>query len=448
MRRSVLLALIVPALVLAIYDMEWFDLNHWKCSFENFGPWGFNPEVGTGMPGGSWPRPLQNYYIFGAGQWFGAIVGSAVPETLCTMMYNQNSGGSEAFPTLCRYWRDSTGNSEDRIYTYPGDWPPPLSRFPMAPQVPHSDMEMWSCCCDSDPGDHTPPGHPLGIDVYTTVYGFSDSLAQDFFYLKYELANCSGESLRQAYFGMMFDADIGVHTDDMIGLIRDRLFPVGQDTIRVRNTGYAYDYDTIENPSDFWESGTPGIVAVFVLSTPDSLGLTAFKKFIVEADTMTDADQYLSLAGYDYRTRAYAPYDTVDTVPGDKAELLATGPYDIAPDSVLTFWYVIIASPCDLSELAIRHKRADSIFVRRLTGIAEETPTAEVRIPNRGATLVRNVLSLPISPLTIPTSLFDMTGRQVMPLRPGANDISALSPGIYFVREAQTQAVRKIVITR
>jgi len=37
-----------------------------------------------------------------------------------------------------------------------------------------------------------------------------------------------------------------------------------------------------------------------------------------------------------------------------------------------------------------------------------------------------------------------------MGLKPGANDVRALSPGIYFVREAgaQAQAVRKVVVAR
>jgi len=453
-KKLFLFALLAPALVLAIYDMDTFDVNHWQTPVYNDGRWGIDVTVGTGAAGGIWPQPLHNCYVFGAGPWFGAIVDSAVPETLCTFMYYQNSGGTEMSPTLCRYWRGGTEDSLDRVYRYAGDWPPPLSRFPMAPQVPRSDMEMWCGFGDSLAENHVPPGRPLGIDVYTTVYGFSDSLARDFFYLKYELANCSGESLRHAYFGMIFDADIGQYTDDMTGLIRDRLFQIGPDTIRVSNTGYMYDYDTIENPSSWWESGTPGIVAAMVLGTPDSLGLTAFKKFLqCDEDTAVDAEQYLSLAGYDYGTGTYAPYDTIDTVPGDKVELLATGPYSIAPDSVLTFWYVIIASPCSLDSLAIRCKWARDIYNDRLAGIAEETPNADVRMTNQGATLVHRVLSLPVLPSTIQTSLFDMTGRQVMALRPGANDVSRLSPGVYFLRRASgtergASSVTKVVIAR
>jgi hypothetical protein len=45
--------------------------------------------------------------------------------------------------------------------------------------------------------------------------------------------------------------------------------------------------------------------------------------------------------------------------------------------------------------------------------------------------------------------LLNVTGRKVLDLKSGANDVRALAPGVYFVREAQAQAqaVRKIVLT-
>ena len=46
--------------------------------------------------------------------------------------------------------------------------------------------------------------------------------------------------------------------------------------------------------------------------------------------------------------------------------------------------------------------------------------------------------------------LLDASGRRVLELKPGANDVSALAPGVYFIREvqaqAQAQAVRKVVL--
>jgi hypothetical protein len=45
--------------------------------------------------------------------------------------------------------------------------------------------------------------------------------------------------------------------------------------------------------------------------------------------------------------------------------------------------------------------------------------------------------------------LLDVSGRKVLDLHPGANDVRALAPGVYFVREAQAraqaQSVRKVI---
>jgi hypothetical protein len=69
-------------------------------------------------------------------------------------------------------------------------------------------------------------------------------------------------------------------------------------------------------------------------------------------------------------------------------------------------------------------------------GVAE-TPSAEVRMTKGGATIVRGVLHLQkatsLKPQT--TSLLDISGRKVLDLKSGANDVRALAPGVYFVGE-------------
>jgi len=65
-------------------------------------------------------------------------------------------------------------------------------------------------------------------------------------------------------------------------------------------------------------------------------------------------------------------------------------------------------------------------------------------------TVVRGVL--PLAPATShkpqAASLLDISGRKVLDLHPGGNDIRHLAPGVYFIREAQARAVRKVVITK
>ena len=90
-----------------------------------------------------------------------------------------------------------------------------------------------------------------------------------------------------------------------------------------------------------------------------------------------------------------------------------------------------------------------SVFLRENVtppGVAQ-TLDDERRTANVGATLVNGVLNLQpaISNLQSEIDLLDATGRRVMSLRPGPNNVSTLSPGVYFVRE-EPQAVRKVVI--
>ncbi len=86
-------------------------------------------------------------------------------------------------------------------------------------------------------------------------------------------------------------------------------------------------------------------------------------------------------------------------------------------------------------------------------GIAEQAQQPCTTWPI--ATVVRNVLFLPgaIGPKPqAPSCLLDISGREVLVLKPGENDVRALAPGVYFVREAQAHAqahaVRKVVVTR
>ena len=93
----------------------------------------------------------------------------------------------------------------------------------------------------------------------------------------------------------------------------------------------------------------------------------------------------------------------------------------------------------------------------------EEAPNAEVRTANPMPTVVRGVLvlnelgtrsELSDNSVMSRAALMDVSGRKVMDLVPGANDVRALAPGVYFVREEpqatslQPQAVRKVVVTR
>jgi hypothetical protein len=109
--------------------------------------------------------------------------------------------------------------------------------------------------------------------------------------------------------------------------------------------------------------------------------------------------------------------------------------------------------PCWTDEYESRTYNTTRIWGKlgALGGVQEE---AGKLISGTNGTVVRRVLFLPQATSREPQAarLLDISGRKVMNLSPGANDVRALAPGVYFVREAQAQAqaqaVRKIVVMR
>jgi DNA-binding beta-propeller fold protein YncE len=87
----------------------------------------------------------------------------------------------------------------------------------------------------------------------------------------------------------------------------------------------------------------------------------------------------------------------------------------------------------------------------------EEMPNAGVRVMKMGPTVVRGVLFLSLDrrPGTGDRSvLMDVSGRKLMDLRAGANDVSALAPGVYYLRGQGSRGpgsqttLRKILIAK
>ena len=347
------------------YDKDWLDVNRWRCPFYNDGRFGIDVGTRRDVAGGYWPYPLRNYYIFGAGLWVGALRPRlnepARLDTLVTIGYNPNSGATEMVPYLSR--RTATSDA-DRIYKYPESWTVYQPEFKswfvndsldtllgLVPTNNFSASDMWMCFSDADPDMHSEPGKPLGIDMFLTVYAWNYPSNRDIFFLMYKVKNVSGDTLKNMVLGVVMDGDIGDAADDMVGMIKDKLFGSGADTFRVRDVGFEYDYNGTEVSGSSWQSGATGAVAYKFLESPragpgdtNRLGMTAFKKFTIEIDPVKDPDQYLTLAGYDYRTRIRSPYDSVDLTAADKRIIQCSGPFILPPDSVANITVAVIAA--------------------------------------------------------------------------------------------------------
>jgi YVTN family beta-propeller protein len=108
----------------------------------------------------------------------------------------------------------------------------------------------------------------------------------------------------------------------------------------------------------------------------------------------------------------------------------------------------------------VANYEGSSISVLRdsMPGGIEEAMSDERGTMRPSPTIVRRVLVLGAAGSRENTGhrteLLDVSGRKVLELKPGANDVSRLSPGVYFVREETVHGrryagnVQKVVVTR
>ncbi len=122
-----------------------------------------------------------------------------------------------------------------------------------------------------------------------------------------------------------------------------------------------------------------------------------------------------------------------------------------------------IYGPPDLQLDPIHHRvfaigRDSTLYVLRevIPGVEEREALPTFHLTPI-ATVVRGILFLPASGGEHPASslLLDITGKKVLDLKPGANDIRHLSPGVYFIRGGSGiektrfgERSRKVVITK
>jgi len=115
----------------------------------------------------------------------------------------------------------------------------------------------------------------------------------------------------------------------------------------------------------------------------------------------------------------------------------------------------IAVDPINLRTFVANQNQSSISVIRDSLRVGVEgraTPYAIRSAPEQ--TVVHGVLNLSASPRhRVSASLLDATGRRVMALRSGTNDISRLSPGVYFVRwpsavGREPSAVTKVVIAR
>ncbi|MCK4941653.1 hypothetical protein KAS45_06125, partial [candidate division WOR-3 bacterium] len=418
------------------------NINQVEICVSNYGKFG-QDETGNNS-GCWWPIGTDHNYIYGAGIWFGTIDAG---DSLVTIGYGPHGGESEFAPGLAGW---PVSHPAAIIYMYPDNWPPPPDTLPMAPQDTMSFQDSWCVYNDCDSQYHMAGDtRPIGIEVYQTVYVWDYLFCDDIVFVTYDVKNVSGNALQHCYFGVCADNDIGneagTSANDRTSGIVAQWYVIDGDSIWVDDLAYQWQeeeepgtppwwpgtigFDLLQTPFDLvpgadkdgdgildqyerdstyyvnnlppsmWDVDNDGLPDWRDASENPQVGMTAMKRFTLQVEPNIDAERYATLAGYNFVSGLYEPFDTLPPDPDDQRFLMASGPFDLAPDSIVTLvfavmladWYGIYQTPD--TALVLVDEWAQyfyDMYWFTYTGIEENR---EIGISNGGLTITPNPTS-------------------------------------------------------
>ncbi len=326
-----------------VFSTRVLDVNAWRIYTTNRGPF-VDPQTSFG---GSWRNPAHGY-IYGAGLWIGAILGSG--DTAVAVGYNLNNGSSEFSPYPYTWYYDPG----IRIYlsTDPADreeWPVVENGL----KVIRSDQDSWCRYWDGNPQFTTSGDSCLKVMVEQFSYAWNYADNRDIVFFYFRVKNISGRLLRNVYLGPAADCDIGneayTYSNDRTTFDYTRNLAIqfqtspepGWDLTGV--VGFRYFESPINNTGDtvrVLDNQFP-----HVIPPGQPLGLTAFKIFSIDQDPKTDGERYREMMGVNYWNWGWDAYDEWGAdEPGDKRFLMSSGPFLLKPDSTATTCIGVIGS--------------------------------------------------------------------------------------------------------
>ena len=418
----------------AIYD--WYPLQKNEL-FHGITNYGILGQVnGGGDSYGFWPAPAidaNGYlvpptmnYVYGWGLWVGAQTKSVRPgmtrDTLVTIGYNPNNGTSEyTAGAVIGGVAQNVTDPDVKIYvsTEPG-WP--LKKTDGQDSI----ISMFDTYCkynDYLTTAHATGGVPLKIEVTQTTYQWSVPGLEDVIYFLFEVKNTGTDTLFDVYLAPTADCDIG---NESGATANDVCY---YDT----TTNMAYQYQ-ISSTEVGW-TRQPGCVGISFLQGPiatknytypdarqiftgDTLGLTHFKVFNINIDPPTNLEQYKELAGYDYQTGSYVPFDPKPDTARDQRFMESTGPIDIAPGQTAKVIVCLICANFNYAYMNIN----DTLAIQDLRQKARDAKAAF-----NSAIMGNTTISL-----TAPAAAAVLSGIQAVNWTYGGNALSTDSVDLYY----------------
>jgi hypothetical protein len=297
----------------AYYDVRYTTFGQWQIPVTNWGAIGGCTDFYPGL----WPRNSGHNYIFGAGTWAGGVIPNG--DTLVSISYSPHDAGTEFAPGPAY---SDPNDPQWRVY-FSVDFDHPFPRI--------SFEDGYAVFNDFDTLYHMPDTlhvpEPLGITITHKTNVWPKGWADDIVFIQTVVKNDTTYAIDDVYFGFCLDFDIG----NEAGTGNDRC---GIDLQRKLFYGWQ---EEMEPGSPPWR---PGMLGLKLLSP---CSLAAFKRFTLNLEPSWDWQRYMLMAGYNWISGAYEPYDTIWPAPDDQRILMTTGPVNpLAPgDSIVIDWALI-----------------------------------------------------------------------------------------------------------
>lgn len=365
----------------------------------------------TGNAGLFYPKGTGNTVVFAAGLSVGAKVGGtlriAVGEYMQEFVPGPMSNGTYLPDQFeFRNYKIVRGNTTDPDYL---NWPvqdgAPLDSLGQPALL--GDAMLWSVYNDANPSAHgndTGSTEPLGLEVQQSTFAFNRAgVLANVIFLRFKLLNKGGNQLDSAYVSLWSDPDLGGFTDDLVGC----------DT--TLSLGYCYNATNADqqygsNPPAVGFSLLKGPSVLVSPGVTDTLGPTAFARYINGTDPVSAAETYNRMRGLEPGGSPVHEFDDLlqpittfeltgdpvtgsgwlDSNPSDRRLFLTSGPFTMAPgESQETVWAISIGQGADrLSSVSDLRNVVATIRSAYAAGliIPPEVPTAI------SATLVESVV--------------------------------------------------------
>ena len=371
------------------------NANNWEIWIDNRGR--HTVPLPGSQPGGFWPKGTGRNYIFGGGIWVGQLtVTPSKTDTQVTWGYNPNSGGAEFCPTTPD--GDETKYLDPSAKVYLSNNPNDVLSWPEkdaeGKKVIKSLQDSWTKFNDVNPTYMVGTDKPIGVEVKRITYAWPypqyDNIVYFLFWVKNVTAKLgTAKTLNEVILGNCMDCDIGNESGTAANdytYLNNSKYRRGLGDSITRNL--AVQYQLAQETG--WSIGPPYFVGFRFFQSPKNntgrtlnirsqpgigypeydrdvlpdslLGMTAFQLFTIAMDPSTPGQRYLELTGRYYGTpQIYNAYQYDDLGAGDKRFIQCSGPFNLAPDSVVPF-VVGVMGGLDSIEIRKASDKAQDIF--------------------------------------------------------------------------------------